>query len=70
MNDLNHCKNKKKKVLVLADNKNYQKTQSRSSSKTSNKTVTIHQTIHRLVLNPFDTTGNIHQEIYIAAGNK
>ena len=54
--------------------KNYQKTSSRSSSKTTKtttNTVYIQQTAYRLVLNPFDTTGSAHQEIYIAAtGNK
>jgi hypothetical protein len=54
----------------LADNKNYQKTESRTSKKTIKKQIVIHQTLHRLILNPFDTIGNAHQEIYIVAGNK
>ena len=51
---------------ALADNKNYQKTQSRTASKRSTGNVAI-QSIKYLIMNPLDVNYNITQE-YTSAG--
>ena len=49
----------------MADNKNYQKTQSRTANSQSTKQINISkQTIKYLITNPLEVNYKYHQEMY------